>query len=64
MDKIRRMKELIEEINDLNYHYYTLDQPIVSDKEYDLLYDELVKLEKETGTIFPIHQLKELEETY
>ncbi|MCF6465410.1 NAD-dependent DNA ligase LigA [Clostridium sp. Cult2] len=53
MDRIKKMKELIEEINDLNYYYYTLDQPKVSDKEYDLLYDELVKLEKETGTIFP-----------
>lgn len=53
MDKIQRMKELIEEINDLNYYYYTLDQPKVSDKEYDALYDELVKLEKETGRIFP-----------
>lgn len=53
MDKIERMKELIDIINDLNYHYYTLDQPKVSDKEYDTLYDELVKLEKETGTVFP-----------
>lgn len=53
MDKIQRMKELIEEINDLNYYYYTLDQPKVSDKEYDALYDELVKLEKDTGRVFP-----------
>ena len=53
MDKIQRIKELIEEINDLNYYYYTLDQPKVSDKEYDALYDELVKLEKETGRVFP-----------
>lgn len=53
MDKVERIKELIEEINDLNYYYYTLDQPKVSDKEYDALYDELVKLEKETGRIFP-----------
>ncbi len=53
MDKVERIKELIEEINDLNYYYYTLDQPKVSDKEYDALYDELVKLEKETGRVFP-----------
>ncbi len=52
MDRIARMKELIEIINDLNYHYYTLDQPKVSDKEYDALFDELVKLEKETGIVF------------
>ena len=51
MDKEKRIDELIEELNELNYHYYTLDSPKVSDKEYDLLYDELVELEKETGVI-------------
>ncbi len=51
MDKIKRMEELIEIINDLNYYYYTLDEPKVSDKEYDELYDELVRLELETGVI-------------
>ncbi|WP_353093228.1 NAD-dependent DNA ligase LigA [Tissierella praeacuta] len=51
MDNEKRIEELIEIISDLNYHYYTLDEPKVSDKEYDLLYDELIKLEKETGII-------------
>lgn len=51
MDKKERIRNLIEEINDLNYHYYTLDEPIVSDGEYDKLYDELRKLEKETGIV-------------
>lgn len=51
MDKIKRMEELIEIINNLNYYYYTLDEPKVSDKEYDELYDELVRLELETGVI-------------
>lgn len=53
MDKVERIRELIEIISDLNYHYYTLDNPKVSDKEYDLLYDELVSLEKETNIVFP-----------
>jgi len=53
MDTIDRMKEIIETINDLNYQYYTLDAPKVSDKEYDALYYELVRLEKETGTVLP-----------
>ncbi|MDU5081502.1 NAD-dependent DNA ligase LigA [uncultured Tissierella sp.] len=53
MDNEKRINELIEIISDLNYHYYTLDDPKVSDKEYDLLYDELVKLEGETGIIHP-----------
>lgn len=51
MDKMARMEELIEIINDLNYHYYTMDEPKVSDKEYDKLYDELLQLEDTTGTI-------------
>ncbi len=53
MDKISRMKELVAQLNELNYYYYTLDDPKVSDKEYDKLYDELVKLEEETGKTFP-----------
>jgi len=51
MNKVERIKELIDIINDLNYHYYTLDDPKVSDKEYDKFYDELLALEDETGTI-------------
>lgn len=46
-----RIEELIEKINEFNYNYYTLDDPKVSDKEYDLLYDELVRLEEESGII-------------
>lgn len=53
MDKMARMKELIDIIDDLNYYYYTLDNPKVSDKEYDELYDELIVLEKETGIVLP-----------
>ncbi|SMF68376.1 DNA ligase (NAD+) [Paenibacillus uliginis N3/975] len=50
MDFKEKMEKLITELNNYNYHYYTLDQPLVSDKEYDTLYDQLVALEKETGT--------------
>ena len=46
-----RIRELIDIIDDLNYSYYTLDTPRLSDKEYDSLYDELISLEKETGYI-------------
>ncbi len=45
------MKELVDKLNLYAYHYYVLDNPIVSDKEYDALYDQLVKLEKESGII-------------
>ena len=51
MDKLSRMKELIELIDKYNYAYYTLDEPLISDKQYDDLYYELVDLEKETGVI-------------
>lgn len=47
--KIERMKGLVEKLNYYAYRYYTLDDPVVSDREYDRLYDELEKLEEETG---------------
>ncbi|UNK18007.1 NAD-dependent DNA ligase LigA [Paenibacillus sp. N3/727] len=53
MDFKEKMEKLIAELNNYNYHYYTLDQPLVSDKEYDTLYDQLVALENETGTALP-----------
>lgn len=53
MDKIERMKILINEINKHNYNYYTLDKPTISDGEYDKLYYELVDLEKECGIVLP-----------
>lgn len=53
MDKLGRMQELISLLKKYNYAYYTLDAPLISDKEYDDLYYELVNLEKETGTVFP-----------
>ncbi|TNJ63455.1 NAD-dependent DNA ligase LigA [Paenibacillus hemerocallicola] len=47
------MRGLIEEIGKHNYQYYTLDEPTISDKEYDELYDRLVALERETGVTLP-----------
>lgn len=52
-DKVELMKQLIEKIDLYNYHYYTLDEPIVSDKEYDEVYYKLVDLENETGVVLP-----------
>lgn len=48
MDK---MRELVDTLNKYAYEYYVLDNPSVSDGEYDALYDELVKLEKSTGVV-------------
>ena len=44
---MERMKELVELLNHYNYNYYVLDNPIISDKEWDSLYDELLILEKQ-----------------
>lgn len=41
----KRYNELVELINKYNHHYYTQDNPIVSDKEYDKIYDEYISLE-------------------
>lgn len=53
MSKLERMKFLVQEVNKHNYNYYVLDNPTISDKEYDALYYELVDLEKELGIILP-----------
>lgn len=51
MEKINRIKELVELLNKASDAYYTNDNPFMTDKEYDKLYDELEALEKETGYI-------------
>ena len=51
MDKVKRLKELNTLLQKASYAYYGLDKPIMSDKEYDDLYDELVSLEKETECV-------------
>lgn len=53
MDKKKRIEELVEELNRYSYEYYALDNPTVTDKEYDVKYDELKKLEKEEGYVLP-----------
>lgn len=53
MDKLQQIKELIAQLNKYAYQYYVLDEPTVSDKQYDELYNELLALEKETGIVFP-----------
>ena len=51
MDKEKRIKELVEILNKAGYVYYQQGEEIMSNKEYDALYDELVKLEEETGLV-------------
>ena len=49
--KTKRMKELVELLNRASKAYYQQDTEIMSNLEYDALYDELVALEQETGLI-------------
>ena len=48
MDNKARIEELVELLNRYAYEYYSLDRPSVTNKEYDLNYDELKELENET----------------
>ncbi len=47
------MQELVRRLNETAYQYYTLSAPTISDAEWDKMYDELVRMEKETGVILP-----------
>jgi DNA ligase (NAD+) len=53
MDKIQRIQELVKELNQYSYEYYTLSTPSISDKEYDEKYKLLETLESATNTILP-----------
>lgn len=48
---IRRMKELAQKLDEAAKAYYQKDIEIISNREYDQMYDELQELEKETGTV-------------
>ena len=48
---MKKMQDLVAKLNKYAHEYYVLDNPTVSDAEYDALYDELKKLEAETGVV-------------
>ena len=48
-----KMEELVRRLNETAYQYYVLDNPTISDAEWDKMYDELVRMEKETGVVLP-----------
>ena len=49
--KVERIKYLVETLNRASEAYYAQDREIMSNFEYDKLYDELTELEKETGVV-------------
>lgn len=52
MDPIERMKELVHVLGEASRAYYQEDRELMSNLEYDRLYDELTELEAQTGTVF------------
>ena len=47
------MQELVRRLNETAYQYYTLSEPTISDAEWDQMYNELVRMEAETGVVLP-----------
>ena len=47
-----RMRELVDLLNKYSHEYYVLDNPTVSDAEYDVLYDELRRLEQSQNKVY------------
>ncbi len=50
---LERMQELVRRLNETAYAYYVLDNPVISDMQWDKMYDELKLLEAENGTVLP-----------
>jgi DNA ligase (NAD+) len=48
-----RQEELTQRLVRYAEAYYDVDAPLISDAEYDALYDELVQLEQESGVVLP-----------
>ena len=51
MEKRKRIEELVELLNQAGKAYYQEGKEIISNLEYDKAYDELVRLEEETGIV-------------
>lgn len=51
--QLERMEELVKVLNHASKEYYANDTEQISNLEYDKLYDELIDLEKLTGTVLP-----------
>ena len=53
MEQFHDMRSLVDYLNKTAYAYYVLDDPLISDREWDALYNQLLKMEKETGVVLP-----------
>ena len=52
MNELIRMQELLRQMKEASDAYYLEDNPKMSDKQYDALFDELTALEQETGIVY------------
>ncbi len=52
-DATARMRALVDRLNETAYAYYVKDEPLISDKQWDEMYDQLTALERETGLTLP-----------
>ena len=52
--KLARMKELVRILNEASKAYYTQNREIMSNYEFDALYDELEALEEETNVVLAL----------
>lgn len=48
-----QMRSLVDRLNAAARAYYYSAEPIMSDKDYDAMYDELLRMEKESGVVLP-----------
>ena len=53
MDKTQQMQQLIERLNQASEAYYNGQGELMTDYEWDALFDELKRLEEETGIVLP-----------
>ncbi len=53
MPEFASMQALVDYLNHTAHAYYVLDNPIISDAEWDKLYNRLLKMEQETGIVLP-----------
>ena len=53
MEQFSDMRALVDYLNRTAYAYYVKDDPLISDQEWDRLYNQLLDMEKETGVVLP-----------
>ncbi len=53
MEEFKEMRSLVDYLNKTAHAYYVLDNPLISDMEWDALYNRLQAMEKETGLVLP-----------